>query len=95
MEAYRGRQVILPLFGLGKDPVNYTVVMSMDKSLRKFASHAEQQKETYRYWQNRPIGERIAAAWEATAAAYAFKGIRYDAARRSEATLNRIQRARG
>ncbi len=67
----------------------------MDKTIRKFASHQEQKAEVYRYWRSRPAAERFLAVWEATAAAYAFKGIKYDPTRRSEATLTRVQRTRG
>jgi hypothetical protein len=68
--------------------------MDSDKTIRKFSSHEEQKIEINRYWQSRPVGERLAAVWDATAAAYAFKGITYDPTRRSEATLARIQRPR-
>jgi len=74
--------------------------MSMDRSyVRKFASHAEQKAEIYRYWRSRPPEERFLAVWDATASAYAFvnsfKGLpQYDPTRRSEATLTRVQRTR-
>jgi hypothetical protein len=68
--------------------------MIMEKTIRKFSSREEQQAETYRYWQSRPIEERFLAVWEATAAAYAFKGTTYDPTRRSEATLTRVERKR-
>ena len=67
----------------------------MEKTIRKFASHGEQKAELYRYLQSRPVAERFLAVWEATAAAYAFKGVKYDPTRRSEATLTRVQRTRG
>jgi hypothetical protein len=66
----------------------------MDKTIRRATSLEEQQAETYRYWQSRPMSERLLAVWEVTAAAYAFKGIQYDPTRRSEATLTRVQRKR-
>ena len=69
--------------------------VTRDKSIRKFASPAEQRAETYRYWQSLSIGERALAVWEATATAYALKGVHYDATRGSEATLTRVQRVRG
>jgi hypothetical protein len=68
--------------------------MDSVKNIRKFSSHEDQKAEINRYWQSRPVGERLAAVWDATAAAYAFKGINYDPTRRSEATLTRIQRPR-
>lgn len=67
----------------------------MDKTIRRVTDLNAQQAETYRYWRSRPIGERLLAVWEATATAYAVKGIKYDATRRSEATLTRVQRSRG
>lgn len=68
--------------------------MSADRTLRKFSSSEEQQAETYRYWQSRTAGERLAAVWEATLAAWSVKGFRYDASHRSERVLTRIQRPR-
>lgn len=67
----------------------------MDKIIHKFASHEEQKAEVYRYWRSRPAAERFLAVWEATAAAYAFKGVKYDPTRRSEAALTRVQRIPG
>jgi hypothetical protein len=67
-------------------------LVDTNKTIRKFTSHEEQKAEVYRYWRSRPVGERLAAVWEATVAAYAFKGMTYDPTRRSEATLTRIQR---
>jgi hypothetical protein len=69
--------------------------MDTNKTIRRFASHEEQKAEVYRYWRSRPVGEKLAAVWEATADAYAFKGITYDPTRRSEATLTHVQRTRG
>ena len=69
--------------------------MAMDKAIRRVTDLEEQKAETYRYWQSRPLGERLIAVWEVTAAAYAFKGIKYDPTRRSEATLTRVQRKQG
>jgi len=72
----------------------------MDKTIRKFSSHAEQKAEVYRYWRSRPPAERFLAVWDATQSAYSFansfKGLpQYDPTRRSEATLTRVQRTRG
>jgi hypothetical protein len=66
--------------------------MDSSKTIRRFSSHEEQKAEVNRYWQSQTPGQRLAAVWDATAAAYAFKGIPYDPTRRSEATLTRIQR---
>jgi hypothetical protein len=45
----------------------------MDKTIRKVTDLEEQQAETYRYWQSRPVAERLAAVCELSEAAYAFK----------------------
>jgi len=74
------------------DP-NYNRGVSIAKSIDRFPNQAEQKAEVNRYWQTRTPGERLAAVWEATAAAYAFKGIHYDATRISSATLTRVQRS--
>jgi len=63
--------------------------MSAEKSIRKFASHEEQRAETYRYWQSRPAGERLAAVWEATLAAWEAKGFRYNPTEPSDKTITR------
>ena len=46
--------------------------MSMEKTIRKFSSQAEQKAEVYRYWRSRPPAERFLAVWDATFSAYAF-----------------------
>lgn len=66
--------------------------MRADKTIRRFSSQKEQKAEVYRYWQSRPIGDPLAAVWDATIVAYSLMGVQYDASRRSEATLVRIQR---
>jgi hypothetical protein len=63
--------------------------MSTDKTIRRFASHEEQRAATYRYWQSRPAGERLAAVWEATLAAWSAKGFRYDPSKPSDKTITR------
>ena len=54
--------------------------MSEDKEIRRVTDPEEQEMETYRYWQSRPIGERLIAVCEVSQAAYefaqAFKGGR-------------------
>jgi hypothetical protein len=44
----------------------------MDKTIRRVADFEEQQAETYRYWQSRPVGERLVAVCELSEAGYAF-----------------------
>jgi len=46
--------------------------MPMDKTIRRVTDLEEQQNETYRYWQSRPVGERLIAVCELSEAAYAF-----------------------
>ena len=45
----------------------------MDKTIRKITDRRQQRIESYRYWQSLPIGERLNAVWELSAAAYGFK----------------------
>jgi hypothetical protein len=49
--------------------------------------------DEYRYWQSRPIHERIAAVSELTREHYAMKGASQDAPR-LQRTLVRFERAR-
>ena len=44
----------------------------MDKTIRRVTDPEEQELETYRYWQSRPVGERLVAVCELSEAAYAF-----------------------
>jgi hypothetical protein len=44
----------------------------MDKTIRRVTDFEEQQAETYRYWQSRPVGERLVAVCELSEEAYAF-----------------------
>lgn len=46
--------------------------MAMDKTIRRVTDLEEQQVETYRYWQSRPVGERLIAVCELSQAAYEF-----------------------
>jgi len=65
----------------------------MDKTIRKFAAAEFDQikAEEYRYWQSRPVHERIAAVSELTQALYAIKGATPDVPR-LERTLIRFER---
>ena len=68
----------------------------VDKTIRKYASVAELDDitaEEYRYWQSRPVHERIAAVSELTQALYAMKGAVSDVPR-LERTLVRFERVR-
>ena len=71
--------------------------MIADKQVRKVTDAEQQQRETYLYWQTLSVGDRFSAVWDVSEAAYsfaaAFKGVRIDAAKRSERPVTRIQRA--
>lgn len=72
--------------------------LSTDKTIRRATESEQQQAETYRYWQSLPIGERLSAVWDISAAAYSFardfKGAPLDDARRPQRTITRVQRPR-
>lgn len=44
----------------------------MDKTIRRITDLEEQEAETYRYWQSRSVGERLAAVCELSDSAYKF-----------------------
>ena len=53
----------------------------MDKTIRKYTSFDEMKADEYRYWQSRPVYERVAAIWELTELGYKMKGFPLDAFR--------------
>jgi hypothetical protein len=53
----------------------------MEKLIRKYASHEAMKADEFRYWQSRPVHERMAAVSELTTAAYALKGTVPDVSR--------------
>lgn len=63
----------------------------MDKTLRKYTSLGEMKGDEYRYWQSRPVYERVAAISELTVEGYTLKGVKPDAFR-LQRTLVRIER---
>jgi hypothetical protein len=63
----------------------------MDIAIRKYTSHEEAKADEYRYWQSRPVYERMDAVSEITLAAYALKGMAPDVPR-LQGPLVRIQR---
>ncbi len=66
----------------------------MDKSIRKYAGVAQLDDikvDEYRYWQSRPVHERMDAVYELTQAMYALKGETPDAPR-LQRTLVRFER---
>jgi hypothetical protein len=64
----------------------------VDKTIRRVTDFKEQRVETYRYWQNRPVSERIEAITEIARESYLFKGIDVDA-RPSDKTIIRVERS--
>ena len=51
----------------------------MEKIIRKYTSHKEMKADEYRYWQSRPVWERMDAVEELNATAYALKGWEMEA----------------
>ena len=64
----------------------------MDKAMRVYTSLDEMKADEYRYWQSRPVAERMDAVAELTLAAYALKGAAPDVPR-LQRTLVRFERA--
>jgi len=63
----------------------------MDKSVRVYGSHEEMKADEYRYWQSRPVHERMSAVAELTLSLYAMKEPAHDV-RRLQKTLVCLQR---
>jgi hypothetical protein len=53
----------------------YATNESMDPVLRKYTSFEEMKGDEYRYWQSRPVHERMDAVEEINLTAYAIKGV--------------------
>ena len=66
----------------------------MDKTIRRYTDFDEMKADEYRYWQSRPIHERLAAVAELTEEGYRMKGVGPDAFR-LQRTLVRFERAPG
>ncbi len=64
----------------------------VDKSIRRYTSFEEMKADEYRYWQSRPVYERLNAVSELTTEHYALKGTFRDVPR-LQRTLVRFQRA--
>ena len=45
----------------------------MEKTVRIFKNHEDMKAEEYRYWQSRPVHERMKAVTELTITAYTLK----------------------
>jgi hypothetical protein len=65
----------------------------VDKTVRIYAGHKEMKADEYRYWQSRPVHERMDAVVEITLAIYAMKGAAADVPR-LQRSLVRVQRSR-
>jgi hypothetical protein len=63
----------------------------MDKTIRKDTSFDEAKADEYRYWQSRPMHERMEAVSKLSSAMYAIKGDGTDVPRLDK-TLVRIER---
>lgn len=63
----------------------------MDKTVRIFESHKDMKAEEYRYWQSRPVHERMEAVTELTVAAYKMKDPDFNV-QRLQRTLVVLQR---
>ena len=50
----------------------------MDKTIRIYDNLDEMKADEYRYWQSRPVSERMDAVSEITLATYAMKGAAPD-----------------
>ena len=46
----------------------------MDKTIRRYKNFDEMKADEYRYWQSRPVHERLDAVEELNRTAYALKG---------------------
>ena len=53
----------------------------MDKTLRRYTDFEEMKADEYRYWQSRPVHERVAAVSELTREHYALKDATPDVPR--------------
>jgi hypothetical protein len=47
----------------------------MDLTIRKYTAFDEMKDDEYRYWQSRPVHERMDAVEEINDTAYAMKGV--------------------
>ena len=64
----------------------------MDKTIRRFTDFDEIKADEYRYWQSRPMHERLDAAAELSLMQYQWKDPKRDVHARLQRTLIRVQR---
>jgi hypothetical protein len=65
---------MLPLEGVQHAYRCFDTNGCMDKANRKYTDFDEMKGDEYRYWQSRPVHERMDAVEEMIEAAYALKG---------------------
>ena len=65
----------------------------MEKIIRKYTSYKEMKADEYRYWQSRPVHERMDAVSELTTIAYALKDMSPDV-QRLQGPIIRLPRSR-
>lgn len=66
--------------------------MTMDKTVRRYTDFEEMKADEYRYWQSRPLHERVAAVSQLTRENYALKAGS-PGEPRLQRTLVRLERA--
>ena len=64
----------------------------MDKTIRKYTDFDEMKADEYRYWQSRPIHERLDTAAELSIMGYQLKKPTRNVQQRLQRTLVRVQR---
>jgi hypothetical protein len=79
---------------------SFEFTMSIDKTIRRVTDSREQQRQTDRYWQSQPVGDRLSAVWDLSEAAYAFaaafkRAPRHDDRLRGGCSLGLRSDARG
>ena len=67
----------------------------MDKTIHKYTSFDEMKADEYRYWQSRPVRERIDAAAELSLTQFHWKEPARDVEPRLQRTLVSVQRVPG
>lgn len=65
----------------------------MDKTIRRYTDANEMKADEYRYWQSRPVHERLDAVAELSILGYQWKEPTRDVQSRLQRTLVRVQRA--
>ena len=86
---------LLDLDGAAGFAIDWEVMVTRTKApkLRKYTSFDEMKADEYRYWQSRPVHERLNTAAELSVMAYQLKEPTRDVQSRLQRTLVRVQRA--